>query len=146
LSGEHVNALVERSRLFIEIADTLLGQGRGYDVAAFSLEQAAQLRLKAALARLFGDWPRIHGIRQLIARPSALLEEAGLREPAERLRRFAADNRGLLWLLEEAYMLARYGDRAYTRAEVESLRALVEQLVRLIEEVEEDAVRGAAHD
>ncbi len=37
-----------------------------YDVAAFSLEQALQLFLKASLLKLGVDYPRTHSVRKLL--------------------------------------------------------------------------------
>lgn len=61
------------------------------------------------------------------------------------MRRFAADNRGLLWLLEEAYTMARYGRRRYTRTEAIELDKLVDALWQILEWVE-SRVYSEIHD
>ena len=113
MSGERAALMKRRARTFLEMAKLLVERGE-YDVAAFALEQAAQLRIKSLLLRLFGEAPRIHSVRELLGVLSARLEEAGFPGLAEEVRRYAADNRGLLWLLEDAYTTVRYGVRKYT--------------------------------
>ena len=144
MSGELANLLVERARSFRRMARLALQEG-DYDIAVFAFEQAAQLRVKACMLRLFGEIPRVHRLRELLGLLAARLEEASLRDIAERVRSFAAEHRGLLWLLEEAYTLARYGGRRYTQSEALDSERLVEKLWRLLEEVEGVAA-GGVHD
>ena len=135
MSGELVELLLRRAKAFLEISETLITESN-FDIAVFSLEQAAQLRIKAVMLRLFGDYPRIHGLRELLGLLAARLSEAGFTDLAREVRDFAADNRGLLWVLEEAYTLARYGYRSYTGKEAEELRGLVQSLWSLLDRVE----------
>jgi len=135
LSGELVESMVRRARKFLQLAGEAMGSG-DYDVAVFLLEQAAQLRIKALLLRVFGGYPRTHSIRELLGLLATKLEEAGLSGEAESVRVFAAKHRGLLWVLEDAYTLARYGLRTYERGEAENLRRLVQKLWELLEAVE----------
>lgn len=142
MSGELVEKMNRRARTFLQIADELI-RSRDYDVAVFALEQAVQLRIKALLLRLFGEYQRTHGVRELLGMLSARLEEAGFSELAERVRMFVADNRGYLWVLEEAYTMARYGARSYGEVEAKNLREIVLKLWELLEEVEKSVVSEA---
>ena len=57
--------LLRRARWFLEEAEEALGRGR-FDLACFLAEQAAQLRLEAALLKLLGNYPRLHQLRPLL--------------------------------------------------------------------------------
>ncbi|KYH36246.1 MAG: HEPN domain containing protein [Candidatus Bathyarchaeota archaeon B24] len=65
VSGERVNLLKDRARVFLELAEELRGRGR-LDLAMFNVDQAFQLRVKATMLRLLGVIPRIHGVRGLL--------------------------------------------------------------------------------
>ena len=115
-------------------AGGLLSEGE-YDVALVLAEQAAQLGIKVAYARLPGRAPRGHELRRLIAYLASVLEEAGRREEANRLRGFVAANREELVLLEDAYTQGHYGVTGYTRGEAEKGVSVAAQLLALLEEL-----------
>ena len=50
MSGERVNLLKDRARVFLELAEELRGRGR-LDLAMFNVDQAFQLRVKATMLR-----------------------------------------------------------------------------------------------
>ena len=56
-----------------------------YDGACFNAEEAVQLAARAVLYKYFGEAPRIHGSKTLLARLRNLLAEGG-REDAAALR------------------------------------------------------------
>lgn len=130
--------LVRRARWFLEEAREALGRGR-YDLACFLAEQAAQLRVKAALYKLVGDYPRLHQLRVLLGELARL---AG-GECRRRVEEFARAHRAGLSELEDAYLLARYGTKVYGREDAEDMVSLAERVVALVEEVEGACAGGS---
>jgi len=123
---EEFNTLLRRSRGFLETAKMQINAGM-YDLAAFSLEQALQLYLKAMLLKYGGAYPRTHSVRRLFE----LLAET-----------VPADKRGLvselarkymlhLSILEDAYVTSRYVVREFSRDEVLALLKAVEEVLGL---------------
>jgi len=122
-SYEEYEALIRRSRGFYETA--LVQEEKGYyDLAAFSLEQALQLFLKALLVKLGIGYPRTHSIRRLLR----LVAEAepGLSNIIEEiLNKYSVE----LAALEDAYITSRYIPRVFEKAEVGRLRRVVEEVL-----------------
>ena len=134
LSGEYYRLLWRRAERFLVRAVRDLEEG-DYDGACFNAEEAVQLAAKAVLYRYFGEAPRIHGSRALLARLRNLLMEAGLDEVARIVSEFVAENRDALNLLEESCVTARYGDVSYGERQgrlcVETARRALEVLRRV---------------
>ena len=129
---EEYELLLERSRRFYETALMQISKGF-YDLAAFSLEQALQLFLKACLLELGLDYPRVHSVRRLL---ELISEASGREEPRKLLTRFSVE----LGALEDAYISSRYVPREYTAEEVQRLRETVEEVIRIVRET---ACRGS---
>ncbi len=129
---EEYELLLERSRRFYETALMQISKGF-YDLAAFSLEQALQLFLKACLLELGLDYPRVHSVRRLL---ELISEASGREEPRKLLIRFSVE----LGALEDAYISSRYVPREYTAEEVQKLRWTVEEVIRIVRET---ACRGS---
>ena len=132
-SGEEYRLIVRRAQWFLEEAREALRAGR-YDVACFLAEQAAQLRVKAALLRLVGEAPRGHQLRTLLG----YLAEASGGGCRESIREFVGRWRARLSELEDAYLVTRYGFKSYTREDAADMISLVERVFRLVEEAEGD--------
>jgi len=124
--GEY-KAFLERSRRFYETALMQIDRGF-YDLAAFSLEQALQLSLKAHLLKLGVDYPRTHSVRKLLR---MIYRVTVRKEVEELLSRFSVE----LGALEDAYITSRYVARDYSLEEVEKLRMVVEEVKRVVGEV-----------
>ena len=124
--GEY-KAFLERSRKFYETALMQIDRGF-YDLAAFSLEQALQLSLKAHLLKLGVDYPRTHSVRKLLR---MIYRVTVRKEVEELLSRFSVE----LGALEDAYITSRYVARDYSLEEVEKLRMVVEEVKRVVGEV-----------
>ena len=135
MSGERVGVLVKRARVFLELAKELISK-KELDLAVFLLEQACQLRIKAFIYRLTGEIPRIHGIRELLGVIVNKLIEVHEKDEAEKIRNFVRKNRDLLVEIEYGYTEARYGFPGYTSLDAEEMVKTVEELFKLIEEVE----------
>ncbi|MEM5874477.1 MAG: HEPN domain-containing protein [Candidatus Aenigmatarchaeota archaeon] len=56
---------LKRAKGFYEDAMVDIEKGR-FDLAAFHLEQTAQFLVKAKLMEIFGDFPKIHNINELL--------------------------------------------------------------------------------
>jgi len=122
--AEDYRYLVERSRRFYETALVQIDRGF-YDLAAFSLEQALQLFLKALLLRLGVDYPRTHSVRRLL---ELIHQISGRQEVGELLRRLVLE----LALLEDAYVTSRYVPRDFSKEEVMRLKDAVDEVMRVV--------------
>ena len=71
---EEEKRLLKRLMGFLETAEYQIGRGL-YDLAAFSLEQALQLFLKARLLAEGIDYPRTHSVRALLEILSEVVAE-----------------------------------------------------------------------
>lgn len=139
LSGERVNVIKERAGEFLELARDLLGRGR-LDMASFNVHQACQLRIKAALLRLMGEAPRIHGLRELLGVLAKGLEELGCSGESDRILDLVRRYRDPLIDVESAYVESRYGVATATRGEGEGMIGAAEELFKLLDRVERDVL------
>ena len=121
-----VEALRRRGGEFLEEAREALQRGH-YDLVCFFSEQAVQLYLKSVLLERLGDYPRLHQIR-------ALLLELSKEAPFGRLEQFFHDNRARLSSLEDAYLMARYTTKEYTKDDAEDMVRLAEEAILMVEE------------
>ncbi|RLE71878.1 MAG: DNA-binding protein [Thermoprotei archaeon] len=116
--------------MFLETARFQIDRGF-YDLAAFSLEQALQLFLKAKLLEMGVDYPRTHSARRLLEMLSGILSGEARERVESLLRNYLME----LGVLEDAYITSRYVVREYTRDEVERLAKVVEEVIRNIESI-----------
>lgn len=138
MSGEYVSRLKRRALNMLRVAEDVGDP----DLALFLLEQAAQLYIKAVYFELLGSRIRGHSLRELIGALAKGLESQGYAEEARRLREFVADNRDVLVELEEAYIESRYGEAEYGAGEAARARNVVNNLIKLLEEVVGDVKLG----
>ncbi len=135
MSTELFEKLKHRALVFLDEARSLYQRGE-YDLACFAAEQAAQLYVKAVLFKVFGETPRIHGVRELLGVLVSRLRRAGFAEHASRLEDLVRELRGALLLLEDAYTDARYSPRSFGEDEARYALCSVEKLISLLREVE----------
>ncbi|MEL9941121.1 MAG: HEPN domain-containing protein [Ignisphaera sp.] len=112
MSGEYYALLWRRAERFLTRSIRDLEEG-DYDGACFNAEEAVQLAVKALLYKYFGETPRIHGSKSLLARLRNLFADGGRNDVATVIGRFVADYRDALDVLEESYTMARYGAISY---------------------------------
>ncbi|MEM3430458.1 MAG: HEPN domain-containing protein [Candidatus Bathyarchaeia archaeon] len=124
---EEEKNLLRRSRDFLETADYQTSRGL-YELAAFSLEQALQLFLKAKLLAEGIDYPRTHSFRYLLEMLSDLISE----DRKIIVKRILGDYILELGMLEDAYITSRYVMREFTRQEVEKLARAVREIMRIV--------------
>ncbi len=127
LHREEVEILRRRYREFL-IASRMALENELYDLACFLAEQALQLYMKSLLLELVGEYPRTHSIRRLLGELNRILS-------SEKINEFTWSNRARISMLEDAYYMARYHVKEYTREDAEDMVKLVEEAVRLIEDV-----------
>ncbi len=127
---DEIQQLIRRSRMFLETARFQIDRGF-YDLAAFSLEQALQLFLKAKLLEMGVDYPRTHSARRLLEMLSGILSGEARERVENLLRNYLME----LGVLEDAYITSRYVVREYTRDEVERPAKVVEEVIRNIESI-----------
>ncbi|MET1160545.1 MAG: HEPN domain-containing protein [Thermoprotei archaeon] len=120
--------LARRSKEFLEIALYSIERGF-YDLAAFSLEQALQLGLKACLLKLGVDYPRTYSIRKLLKLIIEVEKNPNVKQRiSEILEKYAVE----IGSLEDAYITARYIVREYSREEVDRLLKVVKEVLNLV--------------
>ena len=106
-------SLLKRSRGFLETADYQISRAF-YDLAAFSLEQALQLFLKAKVLAEGIDYPRTHSVKALLEMLSDLAPENKKSRVEEILEKYLLE----LGMLEDAYITSRYVMRKFTMQEL----------------------------
>ena len=126
--------------MFLDLAFELMSRG-AFDLAAFHIHQACQLRVKASILRLTGSMPRVHGIRELLGILARALEELGFERESSMVVEFVRRFRDVLVDVEASYIEARYGVYAPSRGVVESLYRVARELFELLDGVE-DVVLG----
>lgn len=122
---EEEEHLLKRSRNFLETAEYQISKGF-YDLAAFSLEQALQLFLKAKILAEGVDYPRTHSVRVLLEILSDLVSENKKTGVKEILDKYLLE----LSVLEDAYITSRYIMREFTKQEVEKLAKSVKEIMK----------------
>jgi len=127
---EH-EVLLRRAKQFLEEANTALNMGR-FDIACFLAEQAAQLCLKAQLLKTCGDYPRTHYIRQLLSELANSIKDEKLRRQIED---FTRRNRVKLSALEDAYTMARYTSKTYTREDAQDFIEAAREVIEFVERI-----------
>jgi len=121
-----VEVLKRRSLEFLEESRVALRRG-SYDVACFLAEQSLQLYLKHSLLKIVGDYPRTHSIRRLLGELNKVLKFKELEE-------FIRANRARLSALEDAYLMARYFIKEYSKEDAKDMVELVEETLKIIDE------------
>jgi len=124
---EEYEYLLERCRRFYETALMQIDR-EFYDLAAFSLEQALQLFLKASLLKLGVDYPRTHSVRKLLELIYKITED---KEILSVLTKFSVE----LGSLEDAYITARYIARSYSLEEINRLKKTVEEVIKIVRRI-----------
>jgi HEPN domain-containing protein len=122
---EEEERLLKRSRDFLETAEYQITKGF-YDLAAFSLEQALQLFLKAKVLTEGVDYPRTHSVRALLEILSEIVPENKKSKVKGVLENYLLE----LGVLEDAYITSRYVMREFTKKEVEKLAKAVKEMMK----------------
>ncbi|MEM4281236.1 MAG: HEPN domain-containing protein [Candidatus Caldarchaeum sp.] len=116
-----VETLKRRALEFLEEARQSLISGR-HNISYFLSEQAY---IKAALLETVGDYPRTRYIR-------TLLGELVKSTSSKKLEQFIRENRAAVSSLEDAYTIARYSAKEYTKEDAEDALRLSEEIIKLV--------------
>lgn len=98
----------DRAGFFLDLAEELYERHR-LDLALFHIEQACQLRIKAAILRFVGEIPRVHSVRELLGILAKRLEELNHSKESGMIVGFVREHREILMDIEDAYVESRYG-------------------------------------
>lgn len=127
MSKKEAEFLKERAEEFLTNASFLLQKGT-YSLAAFNLEQTAQLYLKYYLFLKLGDYPRTHSFKDL-------LDDLGQAYEKEEIEKFWRDNLETIRNLENAYLTTRYFPVHFEKEEVERMSKVVKNLISLLKKL-----------
>jgi HEPN domain-containing protein len=122
VNRSEVEELKRKADEFLAGASQVL-KVRQFDLSCFLYEQAVQLFLKSELLAGVGDFPRTHSLRTLLSEVS---------EESQPVAQFIRKNRARISSLEDAYVLARYSDKHYTRAYANDAARLAMEIIRLM--------------
>jgi HEPN domain-containing protein len=135
LSDKYYNLLWRRAERFLVRAIRDLAEN-DFDGACFNAEEAVRMAAKALLYKYFGEMPRIHGSKTLLARLRNLFMDAGGEDLASIVGRFVAENRDALDILEESYIMARYGTIPYGEKQAKLCVDTAKKAFEVLREVE----------
>jgi HEPN domain-containing protein len=120
-----VDFLKKRAESFLRNAKDLIRKEE-YHLAAFNLEQSAQLYLKYYLYIKLKDFPKIHSLDELLV-------DLGKTYKKEReIEKLKKDNIHLIADLDQAYITARYLPVEFSKTQVEQMRKFVENLIKFL--------------
>jgi HEPN domain-containing protein len=125
VTKEVIEVLMKRSRRFLDLAKYNIEKG-DYDLAAFNLEQGLQLYLKAEILKNGARFPHTYDLIDLLEFLYEIKKD-------EIIRRIISEYAVELGCLTDAYIMARYFTRKYTKEEVEKLLNAVENIISKIE-------------
>ena len=123
---EREELLNERAKRFLEEAKDDLKK-KFFDLAAFHLEQALQLKLKYVLAKKIGYFSKTYML-------STLLRE--VEKVVPKLRKIMEEEKESIEELEIAYTASRYLPIKYSREKVEKMLKSVEKIFNFVERYE----------
>ena len=134
-SFDYAKDLFERAKEFFNAAKNSYANGF-YNAAAVEAEIAAQLAVKAVIAKAGFEYPRTHSIRKLL---SFIVENRLFNEDVlNEIREFIRVNRDKLILLERLREVGQYGRRVEddeAKTAIEACEKVIELATRLWEMV-----------
>jgi HEPN domain-containing protein len=139
VSGERVELLKLRARKFLELSIELLGRG-SLDLAAFNMQQACQLRIKASLLKLLGEVPKIHSVRELLGILMMKLSELGFEVISNVVKDFSRRYRDVLADIDSVCTMSRYSEFTYSVNDVKEMISVCSELHKLLDEVEKSVL------
>lgn len=119
--------LKERAREFWDEAAKLKAEGK-FNLAAFHIEQAAQLWMKYLIGRKVGDFPKTHYFNELVSGFAKAYDDKSILEFYKE-RELFFDN------LEDAYFTSRYYPRTFTANSVEQLLNYAQDFIQVTEKI-----------
>lgn len=89
------------------------------------------------LYRFFAEKPRIHGSKTLLARLRNLFMDAGRENEAKVIGRLVSEYRDALDILEESYIMARYGELSYGEKQGKLCVSVAKKILEVLKSIEE---------
>ena len=126
MSYEYVQTLLRRAEAFLEASQNSYEKGY-WDVACVEAEIAAQLALKALIAKIGLTPPRIHSIRRLMAFLSKTCQLLG-----EQLTGYVRSNREKLVVLERCREAGQYGSQPVDEEEAQIALRAAKEVIKLV--------------
>ncbi len=106
------------------------------------MSRVCKLYVKAVYYELFGIRLRGHRLRELLGVLIKTLDEHCYTRWAEELLRFVDENKRTLIMIEDAYVMSRYGDMEYSSNDVEKALPVAKKLREILESVCKDVKLG----
>jgi len=145
VSGELVEVLMRRALTLKRLAEQLGSEGE-FDLAMVMVEQAAQLYIKSLFQEIAGYIPKIHDLRRVLSILAGRLEEVGCAGIGVKVREFVFNRRLELSMMEDAYVMGRYGIGGYTAETLNRALKTLDELISLIDGVRDELRRGCTND
>lgn len=117
--------LKERAESFRTTADYHIGK-KDYPLAAFDLEQAAQLYLKYYLFLKIKYYPPIHSLKMILS------EIGKAYQKEDKIEKFKDKYIHLISELENAYITSRYLPTEFTKKQIEGMKKFLEKLIEFL--------------
>ncbi len=131
MSAEYARALMRRALQYLESSRANF-DARRFDVAGVEAEIAAQLSLKALIAFLGYEYPRLHKIRELLSFLASKLGEHGREDLREVIVDFSRARRKDLMLLEDARDVGQYAFHGIDEEKARDILRAAEDVVSLV--------------
>ena len=124
-----VDFLKKRAGEFLQGVEYYLNRG-SYNLAAFNLEQAAQLYLKYYLFLRIKDYPKTHSLEEL-------LKELAKAYPQQKpkINRILEEGASVIGDLEQAYLTSRYLPVEFSENRIKKMEKLVIELVKFLSKI-----------
>ena len=123
-----VDFLKKRAESFLKNARDLI-QKEDYPLAAFNLQQTAQLHLKYYLFLKLKKYPKIHLLGEL-------LKGIGKTYKKEKeVNKIIDENSNIISDLNQAYFTARYLPAEFFKPQLENMLKFVEELIRFLKKL-----------
>ena len=123
-----VDFLKKRAESFLKNARDLI-QKEDYPLAAFNLQQTAQLHLKYYLFLKLKRYPKIHLLGEL-------LKGIGKTYKKEKeVNKIIDENSNIISDLNQAYFTARYLPAEFFKPQLENMLKFVEELIRFLKKL-----------
>jgi HEPN domain-containing protein len=123
-----VNFLRKRAEDFLANAKYLIKK-EVYSLAAFNLEQAAQLYLKYYLYLKLKKYPKIHLLGELLKGIGKVYKKE------KKVKELVEKNANIISDLDQAYLTSRYLPAEFFKTQLENMLKFVEDLIEFLKKL-----------
>lgn len=121
-----VDFLIKRADKFLKLARYSFKEG-DYNIAAFNLEQTAQLYLKYYLFLKLKDYPKTHSLEELLRELSKAYPDK-----KSEIDKILKEQASTIGDLEQAYITSRYLPVEFSKNRVMEMQKFVTKLIKLL--------------